>query len=98
MDETSEDLIAYCRENGRICPKPILWNQLWELLPNRKQVGSSWEPPVPLILAAWHDTPAMLKILRLQEHIKWAEKHSSLSRVASFLRGLKEEEWHHETE
>ena len=95
MDDTTESLIAYCRENKRVCPKPILWNQLWELLPNRKQVGPGWEPPLPLILAAWHETPAMLKMLRLQEHIRWADKHGSLNEVATFLRGLKEEDWHH---
>ena len=45
-------LIAYCRENSRVCPMPQRWNALWELLPNRKRVGGGWEPPLPLILAA----------------------------------------------
>ena len=95
MDDTTERLIAYCRENSRVCPRPTLWNQLWELLPNRKRVGLGWEPPLPLILAAWHETPAMLKMLRLEEHIRWADKHGSIGEIAAFLRGLKEEDWHH---
>ena len=39
MSDTVERLIAYCRENNRVCPLPPLWNQLWEMLPNRTRVG-----------------------------------------------------------
>jgi hypothetical protein len=41
MSETVESLVAYCRENDRVCPLPPLWNELWEMLPNRSQVGAS---------------------------------------------------------
>lgn len=41
------------------------------------------------------DTPAMQKMLRLAEHIEWAAKHGALESVASFLRGLCEEDWFH---
>jgi hypothetical protein len=41
---------------------------------------------VPLILAARHETPAMLKMVRLAEHIQWAKKHNALPEVAAFLR------------
>ena len=95
MSDTVESMIGYCRENHRVCPQPKLWNQLWEMLPDREQVGAGWEPPLPLILAAWHDTPAMLKMLRLAEHIQWAEKHNALELVAVFLRSLREEDWYH---
>jgi hypothetical protein len=73
----------------------MLWQKLWEMLPNRKQTGAGWEPPLPLILAAWHETPAMLKMSRLAKHIEWAEKHSALEPVETFLRSLREEDWHH---
>ena len=65
------------------------------MLPNRQQVGAGWEPPLPLILAAWHEAPAMLKMLRLAEHIEWAAKHSALEPVSTFLRGLREQDWYH---
>ncbi len=65
------------------------------MLPNRKRDGADWQPALPLILAAWHDTPAMLKMLRLAEHIEWAAQHGALELVASFLRGLREEDWYH---
>lgn len=72
MSESAESLIAYCRENSHVCPMPQRWSALWELLPDRTRVGGGWQPPVPLILAAWNDTPGMLKMLRLAERIEWA--------------------------
>jgi len=65
------------------------------MLPDRKQSGASWKPPLPLILAAWHETPAMSKMFRLAEHIKWADNHGALPEVPVFLRNLREEDWHH---
>lgn len=95
LSETSESLIAYCRENNRVCPLPQLWHKLWEMLPNHSQVGGGRRPSPPLILAAWHDTPAMLKMLRLAEHIQWAEQYGALDTVAAFLRRLGEGDWFH---
>ena len=62
------------------------------MLPDRKRAGSGWIPPLPLILAVWRDTPAMLKMLRLTEHIEWAAQHDALDTVDSFLRKLREED------
>ncbi len=95
MSESVESLVAYCRENNRVCPLPQQWKRLWEMLPNRTQVGAGWQPPLPLILAAWFDTPAMLKMLRLAEHIEWAAHHGALDPAAQFLRELREEDWYH---
>lgn len=95
MSDATERLIAFCRENDRVCPQPMHWQKLWEMLPNRRRVEAGWEPPLPLILAAWHDTPAMPKMLRLAEHIEWAEKHRALEPVGFLLRNLREEDWHH---
>jgi len=93
--KAAEGLIAYCRENGRVCPMPQRWNALWDLLPNRARVGAGWQPPLPLILGAWYDTPAMLKMIRLTEHIEWADLHDALGPVERFLRVLPEDEWFH---
>ena len=95
MSETAESLIAYSRENNRVCPQPTLWHQLWEMLPNPKQIGAGWEPALPLILAAWDETPAISKMLRLADHIRWAETHDALEKIGTFLRSLREEDWHH---
>ena len=95
MNDSVETLIAYCREDGRVCPQPIRWIELWEMLPNRTRVGHDWEPALPLVLAAWDTTTALSKMFRLEEHIRWADRNRALKDIAAFLRGLKEEDWHH---
>jgi len=93
--QIKDDLVQYCQENGRVCPMPSQWNATWEMLPNRARIGGSWEPAIPLILGAWHNTPALLKMLRLKEHIDWADQHGVLDEVDKFLRSLPESEWAH---
>lgn len=95
MSDSAESLITYCRENDRICPMPQQWYALFQLLPDRKRVGGGWEPALPLILAAWHDTPYLMKMLRVAEHIEWAAEHGALKSVATFLHGLREDQWFH---
>lgn len=92
---TPEEAITEATKNKRVCPQPQKWNELYNLLPNKRSKGNRWEPPPPLILAAWWDTPAMLKMLRLREHIEWASGQGVLDTVYEFLINLKEEEWHH---
>jgi len=90
-----EEVLAEAQKNKRICPKPQKWQQLYEMLPNKQRKGAGWEPPLPLILAAWWDTLALQKILRLREHIEWAAAHGCLAEIHAFLSELPEDQWHH---
>jgi len=92
---TLEEVLAEVQKNNRVCPQPQKWQQLFDMLPDKQRKGSGWEPPLPLILAAWWDTPALSKILRLREHIEWAASHGGIEEVNSSLRGLPENQWHH---
>jgi len=93
---TSVELVlAFAAENRRVCPKPQKWQQLYELLPHSRRKGAGWEPALPLILAAWHETPDLAKIMRLREHIEWAGDHGAIDAVYAFLQSLKEDDWHH---
>jgi hypothetical protein len=92
---TLDEVLAIAKQNSRVCPLPPQWNRLYELLPAKRRVGNGWEPALPLILAAWHDTPAIMKTLRLQEHIEWADSHGALAAVARFLVSLPEDQWYH---
>jgi hypothetical protein len=92
---TLEDVLAEAKKNKRVCPQPQKWQELYEMLPGRKRKNGGWEPSLPLILAAWWDTPALAKMLRLGEHIEWASSHGCLEKVHSFLCALPEELWHH---
>jgi len=90
-----EALLAFVQANGRVCPLPQQWQTLYDRLPAKRRAGGGWAPALPLILAAWHDTPAMLKMLRLREHLEWAAAHGALAALDTYLRGLREDQWHH---
>ena len=95
MTAVTDDLIRYCRENGRVCPRPSQWHKLWKMLPNRSRNGVGWEPALPLILGAWAYTSNLEKMVRLEEHIKWAARHDAFEKIDSYLRGLRDSDWHH---
>ena len=92
---TLEQALEEAKRNNRVCPQPQRWNELYELLPNKKRKGNGWVPALPLILAAWWDTPAMSKMIRLREHIEWASEHGGLDIIYEFMKNLKEDEWFH---
>jgi len=95
---TAEDLLAVANTGRRVCPQPTYWNDLYKMLPGTRQVGLGWEPPLPLILAAWWEAGDGLKRDRFHEHLQWAAAHGASARVHAFLLKLTEEQWHHERE
>lgn len=96
MSDTLEALWSYCTDNGRLVPMPQYWNKLYKMLKNTRQIsGGGWEPPLPLILAAWHDTSPIMKQLRFRAHLEWAVTQGQLTEVGEFLRSLEEHQWCH---
>jgi hypothetical protein len=95
MDDNAQSLIGYSRELQRVCPQAKHWQMLWEMLPRRQQIDGRWQPPPPLILAAWHHASNEEKMERLSEHIEWAERHGGIAAASEFLRNLNEADWHH---
>ena len=92
--ETFETLWQYCTQNNRVIPRD--WNKLYSMLKNKQQKSSGgWEPPLPLILAAWNFTIPIEKQLRFREHIQWAAKNGQIEEIGNYLRTLTEEEWYH---
>jgi hypothetical protein len=90
-----EELIRYCTDNNRVCPQPQLWNEMWNKLKDKKQISAGWEPPLPLILAAWHASSNGSKQLRFEQHLVWANSHGQLREISDFLISLTEEQWFH---
>jgi hypothetical protein len=37
----------------------------------------------------------LAKIMRLREHLEWADKHGTLDEVGKYLRALPEDQWFH---
>lgn len=94
--ETIDSLWEHCTANNRLVPAPQRWNELFGMLAGKHQLPSGgWQPALPLILAAWHDTMPIEKQLRFKEHIQWAGAHGQLAEIGQFLRFLEEDEWIH---
>jgi TPR repeat protein len=95
--EDFDTLWAYCTQKERVVPRN--WNKLYKMLANRRQLPSGgWEPALPLILAAWHETDADQKQQRFREHLEWAGSHGQLGKIGAYLRSLNEAEWFHHSE
>ena len=95
MTSQYDSLLAFCAENGRVCPQPKFWNRLYTKLPSKTRVGSEWNPALPLILAAWDFSSNEDKANRFREHLAWANENNYLDETESYLRKLHEEDWHH---
>lgn len=91
-----ETLIAEASKDGRICPQPMVWDRLWQMLPDRRRVGVGWEPPLPLILAAWWKTSDREKRDRFHFHLRWAKEHGAVDEIANLLLNMSSEDWHTE--
>lgn len=96
MSESFESLWSYCTAEKRLVPQPTSWSDLYSKLRYTHQKPSGdWEPPLPLILAAWHHSMPIDKLLRFKEHLEWAAQHGQLDEIGVFLRSLTEEQWCH---
>jgi hypothetical protein len=80
--------------NSRICPLPMHWNELYEIL-----VRETGDPNVlkPLILAGWNFTSDGEKRQRFRYHLKLINKND-INPAREFMNGLKEEKWYHDGE
>ncbi|MCC7462843.1 MAG: hypothetical protein IT480_10330 [Gammaproteobacteria bacterium] len=88
-----EHTLALAQKNERVCPRAIHWVRLYRLLSGRP-ARHGREPPPPL-LESGTNAPALLKMLRLKEQIRWAAAHGALGEVHRFLEQLREEDWLH---
>jgi hypothetical protein len=93
---TLADLMAEACKEGRVCPQPMVWNRLWELLPERRRGGVGWEPPLPLILAAWWGASDGEKRNRFHSHLRWASEHGAIESVATLISNMEPDDWHTE--
>jgi hypothetical protein len=88
---TVDDVLVEARRDNRVCPKPLIWQRLYEYLPN-KVPGL---PSVPATRAQWEQMPALEKRSRLRLHIEWAATQGVLKQVHKALQALPEDRWHH---
>src|SRR3954452_11379046 len=96
MMTTLDDLMAEARKQRRVCPQPMVWNRLWVLLPDRRRGALGWEPPLPLILAAWWEASDADKRNRFHSHLRWASEHGAIEPVAILISVMRPEDVHTE--
>jgi hypothetical protein len=94
---TSPDTLwDYCTASNRVAPLPPQWNQLYSMLKHtRRKASGGWEPPLPLVLSAWHHSTPIDKQLRFHEHLRWAVEQGQLAEIGTFLGSLPETQWCH---
>ena len=66
-------------ENDFFCPVPQKWNEIYTSLIGiwkGKKLSGDDKPPIPLILAAWHETTGLQKMMRWKETMEWATRHN----------------------
>jgi hypothetical protein len=87
--ETFESLWEYCTANSRVCPMPMKWNDLFNMLKYKEQLD------LPLILNGWEMSSPLEKNLRFKEHIESASNSDQIEKVGEYLRDLPEDDWAH---
>jgi hypothetical protein len=92
---TLESAMLVARRNNRVCPRPQRWDEFMQLLPAKKTMRGSQEPPAPPTGAAWVVTPSLTKRLCFREQIEWAENAGVLESVMAFMQSMPEEDWLH---
>lgn len=98
MSPDLAELIRYCQERDRICPRPLEWNEFYEKIGGSRRdttAGIIWEPMPPLVLSAWNFSNDDDRRTRFYEHLAWATQVGTLHIAEAFLRSLPEVAWHH---
>jgi len=85
-----DNLIKYCSDNNRVCPVPIKWQEVVDIL--KIEVG---DPLTPLILGGWESSDEEKKD-RLNKQIEHAAKNEKVyDELRKFILGLKDNEWYY---
>lgn len=90
-----EIVLSEATKNNRVCPQPKQWHKIYRLFEGISKKRNLSEPSLPLILAAWWDTPSIMKMIRFREHIKWANDNGCIQQVYDLLTSFSEDEWYH---
>lgn len=90
-----EAALKIARRNNRVAPRQQQWQQLVAMLPPRKTVRGTEQPPPAITGPAWAATPERAKRLCFREHLEWAERVAVLQQVMDFMEATPEEEWLH---
>jgi hypothetical protein len=83
-------MIKYILKENRICPQPIVWKELYEIM--CKDLNEN-NIPKPLVLAGWNFSSNIEKSNRFIEHLKLVDFNSE-NRIKNFILNMIEEDWY----
>lgn len=89
---SADALMVIARRNNRTCPRPQLWQRLYEELQGDRHEDLAPPPIQPWI---WSKLSALQKRVRFREHVEWAERKGKLNVVAEFIDAMHESDWMH---
>jgi hypothetical protein len=85
-----DDVLVEARRNNRVCPQPVFWFQLYDMLPEGPR-----RPVPPPDGPAWRAASSLAKRMALRDHLEYADRAGALPAIATLLRGLREQDWLH---
>ncbi len=85
-----DDLLAFCRSDGRIAPFGVAWRRLWQLLPHAE---GHKRPPAAITAGGASHATEEEKRHRLAQQIRWAAEHGAFAQVEEYLRALPLRQW-----
>ncbi|MEJ7929755.1 hypothetical protein WG922_07195 [Ramlibacter sp. AN1015] len=88
------DAMVEARRYNRVCPRPVAWQQLHDMLLARAPAGDR-PPPPPAASDQREPTSFLARRMVLRDQLQWAEAHGLLPDALGYLRGLTEEQWQH---
>ena len=94
LSDIAITLIKFIESNRYVCPQPLVWQAMWDLLPNKTIDSELIKAPAPLILAGWNFSKDSQKKERLLEHIYWADSINSIEVIDQYLRSLDDNNWY----
>ncbi|EAQ42507.1 hypothetical protein [Polaribacter sp. MED152] len=75
---------------NRICPKPMIWNEIYKLMCQELREKNI---PKPLILAGWNFTTDREKKNRFMEHLNLIDLKSE-NKIKTFVLSINEKDWY----
>ena len=81
----------FMNNNNYFCLMPIMWMEMFKMI--EEWNDEKEKISIPLILAAWHHTTGLMKLIRFNEHLDFAFKKGKIRTIDEYLNKLKDDDW-----
>ncbi|MDC3323245.1 hypothetical protein OAW20_02160 [Gammaproteobacteria bacterium] len=93
MEIELAEIIDFCKKEDRICPMPVIWNQMWKNFSKGEQPREY----IPLILSTWWGSTDRAKRERFLSLIEycWENYPENRKSISHKIKSLRKEDWHY---